>query len=112
MNPDDPAAVASPIEAPWPLELETEAEDAVYVFTLFIAGMSPRSRRAVANLTALCERHLAGRYELQIVDIYQQPDLAKGEQLVAAPTLIRRFPLPLRRFIGDLSDTEGFLLRM
>ena len=76
------------------------------MFSLFIAGMNERSRRAVDNITQLCERHFAGHYELQIVDIYQHLELAQGEQLAAAPTLIKKLPLPLRRFIGDLSDTD------
>jgi circadian clock protein KaiB len=63
-------------------------------------------------MTKLCDRYLAGRYELQIIDIYQQPELAQGEQLVAAPTLIKKLPQPLRRFIGDLSDTDQLLLRL
>jgi circadian clock protein KaiB len=113
MVPDHPAGDgASSIDAPWPLDSQPAREDEVFVFSLFIAGMSPRSRRAVDNLTKLCDRYLAGRCELQIVDIYQQPELAQEEQLVAAPTLIKKLPLPLRRFIGDLSDTDRVLLRL
>jgi len=63
-------------------------------------------------MTKLCDRYLAGRYELQVIDIYQQPELAQGEQLIAAPTLIKKLPPPLRRFIGDLSDTDRILLRL
>ena len=74
--------------------------------------MSPRSRQAVDNMTRLCDRYLAGRCELQVVDIYQQPELAREERLVAAPTLIKKLPLPLRRFIGDLSDTDRILVRL
>jgi circadian clock protein KaiB len=102
----------SPIDAPWLLKPQPTREDEVFVFSLFIAGMTPRSRRAVDNITRLCERHLAGRYELQVFDIYQQPELAEAEQLIAAPTLIKTLPLPLRRFIGDLSDTDRVLVRL
>ena len=72
--------------------------------------MTPRSTDAIARIKAICEQHLAGSYELEVIDIYQQPALAKGEQIVAAPTLIRRLPLPLRRLVGDLSNKERVLL--
>ena len=77
-----------------------------FVFHLFITGAAPNSARAVQNFTALCQQYLPGRYELVIVDLYQQPERAKEEQIVAAPTLIRRFPLPERRMIGDLANAE------
>jgi circadian clock protein KaiB len=64
----------------------------------------------VENVRAICEQHLQGRYDLEVIDIYQQPILAKGEQIIAAPTLIKKLPLPLRRVIGDLSSTERVLL--
>src|SRR5271157_3650987 len=113
MDPDHPAEdEGSSIDTPWPLDSQPAREDEVFVFSLFIAGMSPRSGRAVDNLTKLCDRYLAGRYELQVVDLYQQPELAQGEQLVAAPTLIKKLPPPLRRFIGDLSNTDRVLLRL
>lgn len=82
---------------------------AKYVLRLYVTGMTPKSTRAIANVRELCENHLAGRYELRVIDIYQQPELAKGEQIIAAPTLIKKLPLPLRRLIGDMSDTERFL---
>ena len=113
MNPDHPAEdEASSTDAPRPLDPQPAQGDDVFVFSLFIAGMSPRSRRAVDNITKLCDRYLAGRFELQIVDIYQQPELAQEEQLVAAPTLIKKLPIPLRRLIGDLSDTDRVLVRL
>jgi circadian clock protein KaiB len=89
-----------------------EAAKAVerYVLRLYVTGMTPRSTRAVENVRAICEQHLHGRYELEIVDIYQQPSLAKGEQIIAAPTLIKKLPLPLRRVIGDLSSTDRVLV--
>ena len=87
-----------------------EASSEQYVLRLYVTGMTPRSIRAVENVRAICERYLRGRYDLEVIDVYQQPTLAKGEQIVAAPTLIRKLPLPLRRVIGDLSDTDKVLL--
>jgi circadian clock protein KaiB len=72
--------------------------------------MTPKSTQAIANVKRICNEHLAGRYELEVIDIYQQPKLAKGEQIIAAPTLIKKLPLPLRRLIGDMSNTERFLV--
>ena len=81
-----------------------------YVLCLYVTGMTPRSTRAIANIKRICEDYLKGRYDLKVVDIYQQPVLAQGEQIIAAPTLIKKLPLPLRRFIGDLSDVERILV--
>jgi circadian clock protein KaiB len=81
-----------------------------FVLKLYVSGMTPRSRRAIDNLQRLCEEHLLDRYDLEIIDIYQQPGLAKGAQIVAVPTLVRTLPLPLRRVIGDLSDQGRILL--
>ena len=81
-----------------------------YVLRLYVVGMSPRSMRAIANLKDICESYLQGRYELEVVDIYQNPVLARGEQIIAAPTLIKELPPPLRKFIGDMSQTEKVLL--
>ena len=81
-----------------------------YVLRLYVAGITPRSQEAIRNVKAMCDEHLAGRYDLQIVDIYQQPVLAKGEQIIAAPTLIKKLPEPLRRFIGNLADKERILV--
>ena len=83
-----------------------------YVLRLYIAGLTPRSTLAVQNIRKICEEHLEGRYELEVVDIYQQPTLAEGEQIIAAPTLVKKLPLPLRRFIGDMSNTERILVGM
>jgi circadian clock protein KaiB len=80
------------------------------VLRLYVTGMTPKSTRAISNLKKICEEHLGGRYDLQVIDIYQQPTLAKGEQIIAAPTLIKKLPLPLRRLIGDMSNTEKILL--
>jgi circadian clock protein KaiB len=84
--------------------------DEKYILRLYITGMTPRSTKAIENIKKICEDHLKGRYDLEIIDIYQQPTLAEGEQIIAAPTLIKKLPLPLRRFIGDMSMTEKILL--
>lgn len=81
-----------------------------YVFRLFIAGLSPKSRHAVENIKSLCEAYLAGRYQLEVIDIYQQPLLAKDGQILAAPTLVKELPPPLRKIIGSLSDTDRVLV--
>jgi circadian clock protein KaiB len=80
-----------------------------YVLRLYVTGMTPRSVRAIANIKQICEEHLQGRYDLEVIDIYQRPSLVAGEQIIAVPTLIKKLPLPLRRMIGDLSDTERVL---
>ena len=80
-----------------------------YVLRLFITGHTEKSRRAVRNITRLCEEHLHGDYDLEVIDVYQQPELAIEHQLVAAPTLFKILPLPPRRMIGDLSDTGRVL---
>jgi circadian clock protein KaiB len=72
--------------------------------------MTPRSTQAISNIKKICEEYLNGRYDLQVIDIYQQPTLAIGEQIIAAPTLVKKIPLPIRRFIGDLSDKEKILM--
>ena len=81
-----------------------------YVLRLYITGLTPRSTEAVANIRRICEEHLRGRYDLEVIDIYRKPKLAEGEQIIATPTLIKRLPLPLRRFIGDMSRTDRILL--
>ncbi len=82
---------------------------ATYVFKLYVAGTAPASTRALANVRRACEEHLKGCYELEVIDLYQQPALAKREQIIATPTLIKKRPLPLRRIIGDMSDVERIL---
>lgn len=85
-------------------------EHEVYLLRLYITGMTPNSKRAVENVKRICEQHLSGRYELEVIDIYQQPSLAQEEQIIAAPTLIKKLPGPLRRLIGDMSNTEKVLV--
>lgn len=82
----------------------------VYVLKLFVSGMTPNSMRAIRNIREICRNHLKDDYQLEIVDIYQQPELGRREQIVAAPTLVKKLPAPLRKFIGDLSDTEKIVV--
>ena len=86
-----------------------ETDQAHYLLKLYVSGMTPNSQRAIKNVQKICEEHLQGRFELQIIDIYQQPIFAKDGQIVAIPTLVKELPPPLRKFIGDLSQTERIL---
>ncbi|MHB1464543.1 MAG: circadian clock KaiB family protein [Thermoleophilia bacterium] len=86
------------------------AIDEKYVLKLYVTGMTSRSAKAVMNIRQILDEHLQGRYELEIIDIFQQPQLAQGEQIIAAPTLIKKLPLPIRKFIGDMSETERILV--
>lgn len=88
----------------------SKAASSRYILKLYVAGKSPKSVNAIANLKKICEENLQGRYELEVIDLYQQPQLAQGEQIIALPTLIRKLPPPLRRIIGDMSDTERVLV--
>jgi circadian clock protein KaiB len=93
--------------------LEAASRDAKtqrYTLRLYVAGLTPRSQEAIRSVTAICEEHLAGRCDLEVIDIYQNPVLAKGEQIIAAPTLIKKLPLPLRKIIGNLADKERVLV--
>jgi circadian clock protein KaiB len=84
--------------------------NARYVLRLYVTGTTSHSTRAMVNIRKICEEHLQGRYDLEVIDIAQNSTLAEGEQIIAAPTLIKKLPLPLRRFIGDMSKTERILL--
>jgi len=89
-------------------QLENDVDDPDnphYVLRLFVTGMTPRSTRAIRAVRDICESRLGGRFELEIVDVYQQPKMIQGEQVVATPTLIKYQPAPLRRIVGDMSDT-------
>ena len=98
-------------DAPGSTAPEAEANGAtLYVLRLYVTGSTPNSMRAISNIRKICETHLHGRYELEVVDLSRNPALAGGEQIIAAPTLIKKLPLPLRRFIGDMSQTERILL--
>lgn len=90
------------------VEVEVESREK-YIFQLFVAGLLPNSVRAIENINAICEQHLEGRFELEVIDIYQQPSLAITQQIIAIPVLIKKFPLPEERLIGDLSNTDRVL---
>ena len=85
---------------------QTDVKGIKYVLRLYITGTTPRSQEAIRNIRRICEEELKGRYDLEVIDVYQQPDLARKEQILAAPTLIRELPLPLRKLVGDMSNTE------
>jgi circadian clock protein KaiB len=82
----------------------------VWYLRLYVAGQSPKSLRAFANLKELCEEHLEGRYEIEVIDLVEHPSLARSDDILAIPTLVRRLPAPLRKIIGDLSNTERVLI--
>ncbi len=81
-----------------------------YTLKLYVAGQTPKSLAAFANLKKICEEHLEGRYTIEVIDLVENPSLAQGEQIIAVPTLVRRLPPPLKKIIGDLSDTERVLV--
>ena len=105
-----PAAPLNPRNLRATLAQTARAGDERYILRLYITGLTARSTRAVSNLRTICDEYLEGRYDLEVIDIYQQPALTKGEQIIAAPTLIKKLPLPMRRIIGDMSNREGVLL--
>ena len=103
-EPAVPSSTADGAEAP------TQAAPGNYNLRLYVAGQTPKSLSAVANLKRICEDHLSGRYTIEVVDLLVTPQLAAGDQIVALPTLVRRLPPPLKRIIGNLSDTERVLV--
>jgi circadian clock protein KaiB len=94
---------------PRPKASSSKVVEIRYFLKLYVAGQSPKSVNAIANIKRICEDNLKGRYELEVIDLYQQPHLAQGGQIIALPTLTRKLPAPLRRIIGDLSNTERVL---
>ena len=87
-----------------------EAKHARHLLRLYVAGNTPASARAIMNIREICETHLKGRYQLEVIDIYQQPELARHYQIIAVPALIKSLPSPIRLLIGDLSETEKVLV--
>jgi circadian clock protein KaiB len=81
-----------------------------YLLRLFVSGSTPRSARAIQNIRAICEEKLGGRYDLEVIDIYQHPELAKPDQVIVTPTLVKKLPMPVRKLIGDLSDLDRVLV--
>ena len=101
---------ATPTRPSPPRAKPPKAASGRYILRLYVAGLMPKSTLAIANLKKICEQNLQGQYELEVIDLYQQPQLAQGDQIVAVPTLIKQLPPPLRRIIGDMSDTERVLV--
>lgn len=97
--------------APWVLEDAAPGStgDGRYVLKLYVTGLTVRSARAIESTRALCDRHLEGRYELEVVDLVREPHRARDEQIICAPTLVKQHPLPLRRLVGDLSRSDRVL---
>jgi circadian clock protein KaiB len=89
---------------------EPEEDMDFFQLRLYVAGQTPKSLAAFANLKRICEEHLAGRYRIEIIDLLENPTLAKGDQILAIPTLVRKLPEPVRKIIGDLSNTERVLI--
>jgi len=86
------------------------SDSETFLLRLYVAGQTPKCMRAFANLKRICEEHLAGRYHIEMVDLLQNPQLARGDQILAVPTLVRRLPEPIKKIIGDLSNTERVLV--
>lgn len=86
--------------------------DGRWSLRLYVAGQTPRALTAFANLKRFCDEHLAGHYQIEVVDLIKQPELAEGDQIVALPTLVRKLPEPIRRIVGDLSNTERIMVGM
>ena len=117
-----PKAQPKPVKTKLPLKLaasptaafekllQKTTDSARYELKLYVTGTSPRSGQAIANVRSLCEEYLKGRYDLEVIDIYQQPSVAVSEQIIAAPTLIKKSPAPTRRMIGDLSNRDKILV--
>ena len=93
-------------------ETGPDVDAQMYVLRLCVSGMTPRSRDALVNLKQICDTYLEGHYQLEVIDLYQQPALAAVHQIIATPTLLKSYPPPLRRLIGDLSDTEATIRRL
>lgn len=87
-----------------------ERKQEKYILRLYVAGNSPKSQRALIKIKNICENYLKGRYELEVIDIYQQPEMMEEEQIVAIPTLIKKLPPPLQKFVGDMANTEKIMV--
>jgi len=84
--------------------------DEIFDLRLYVAGQTPKAVRAFANLRTICEEHLAGRYRIEVIDLLEDPQLGRGDQILALPTLVRKLPTPIKKIIGDLSNTERVLV--
>lgn len=92
------------------IQASADQNHETYVLRLYVTGMTPHSMRAISDVKKLCEQHLHGQYELEVIDLYQTPQLEEVDQIIATPTLIKKLPLPLRRVMGDMSQTERVLI--
>ncbi|MGA9188143.1 MAG: circadian clock KaiB family protein [Methanosarcina sp.] len=97
-------------DGPDPVESDIMPEQDIYILRLYVAGQTKKSLAAFANLKKICEDHLGGRYRIEIIDLLENPQLAKGDQILAIPTLVRKLPQPIKKIIGDLSNTERVLV--
>jgi circadian clock protein KaiB len=97
-------------EGPEPAQTDDMLDQDFYILRLYVAGQTSRSLAAFANLKKICEEHLGGRYKIEIIDLLENPQLAKGDQILAVPTLVRKLPPPIKKIIGDLSNTERVLV--
>lgn len=95
---------------PESFESDKESDQEYYILRLYVAGQTKKSLKAFANLKEICEKYLGGRYRIEVVDLLENPQLAKGDQILAVPTLVRRLPPPIKKIIGDLSNTERVLV--
>lgn len=105
---DDTQGQAEAAEAEWGSEQDLSSD--VCELRLYVAGQTPKSLTAFANLKRICEEHMAGRYTIEVIDLLKNPRLAQGDQILAIPTLVRKLPVPVRKLIGDLSNTERVLV--
>lgn len=92
------------------MEPTDDPVEPMFDLRLYVAGQSPKSLRAIENLRLVCEEHLAGRYRVELIDLLENPKLARGDEIIAVPTLVRKLPEPIRKIIGDLSDTDKVLV--
>lgn len=90
--------------------MEGKDDEGIWLLRLYVAGQTPKSVRAFANLRQICEKHLAGKYKIEIIDLLENPEIGRSDQILAIPTLVRRLPPPLVKIIGDLSNTEKVLV--
>jgi circadian clock protein KaiB len=112
MNSKTPAAAKPRMEKPDQAEspAAVDVESGFYHLRLYVAGQTPKSVKALANLKAMCDEHLAGKYQIEVIDLVESPQLARTDQILAIPTLVRRLPSPIRKIIGDLSNSERVLV--
>jgi circadian clock protein KaiB len=97
-------------DGPEPIESDTMLDQDTYILRLYVSGQTKKSLAAFANLMKICEEHLSGKYSIEVIDLLENPQLAKGDKILAVPTLVRKLPEPIKKIIGDLSNTERVLV--